>query len=57
VSRHGRRSIATTLNPALVIDSAMIDPVQPKPIMAMPVAGNFVAIRLTPSIIVTVAET
>jgi len=41
----------------LVIDSAMIDPVQPKPIMAMPVAGNFVAIRLTPSIIVTVAET
>ncbi len=44
VSRHGPRSIETTLKPASVMDLATIEPVQPKPMVTTSVAGSFVAI-------------
>jgi hypothetical protein len=44
VSRHGPRSIETTLKPASVMDLATIEPVQPNPMVTTSVGGSFVAI-------------
>src|SRR6185437_12748373 len=50
VSRHGPRSIATTLNPAPVSSCARIEPVQPRPTITTSVAGNFrVMISIPPT--------
>src|SRR5476651_2107006 len=48
VSRHGPRSIATTLSPASVSCWAMIEPVQPRPMITASFLGSSLAISRLP---------